>query len=369
MKYLYRILIGLMLLLVSHDTGMTVSATSDARPTYPVRAMTVGQSLMDLVTYSDGARGLSEALIAYSVTPKLTGGINLIRRAVGGSFACLENDENGDTSNYWAQYNGGSPIAGPLLTNAINDIVARLALGIEPTLFVFDQGQADSAAASGLVTGVTASQGQLMYDVCSKFVFSSLQTAMGAKGPIPLYIMLLGRTTSTGTMVGYEALRKLQLAWIAGGVPNTVRVPDSYDLGVYGGPHPDRSYVGEYGRHFGMAIANTQFAGAAPVGPTITGLSKPTTDTVEVSIAAEAGDTVTLPTGEPWGFDFYDGTTLLAKTWEGWHSGNPRWTLPGPTTALKGSYISGNGSSIVLDDAKKVIRGTNSTLPLQMKYF
>lgn len=342
-----------------------VQVVVDARPTYSQRLMTVGQSLIDQITYTNGAQGLISALIAESVSPTVTGA-EIIRRAVGGSYGCHENDPFLGSGNSWVLYNGGSPIASDLLTAALVDIAARVPLGTLPTAFIFDHGQADAIALAGNVAGVTAADAATMYDACWKYAFSQLQAAVGTS--IPIFVSVLGRSCQDDNGFGWDVLRKIQLAWIAGGIANMYRVPDSYDMATYACVHPDRSYVEEYGRRFAHKIANVMHGGTAKIGPTISGFTQPTANTVQVTIAVESGDTVTRPIGEPWGFDFYDGTTLLGKTWVGWFSGNPRWTLSATPTSLNMAYLSRAGAAPLLDDPARIIKGTTSGIPLAQRY-
>lgn len=369
MRYVFCFLSALLgAIMVAIAASADVSISTASRPTYDTRPMSIGQSLADQVSYTNGAYGLISTLIADAVSPAVHG-VEIIDQAVGGSYACQENSPNGNSeTNYWVKYNSGSPTAGPLLTAAETEITARIALSTQPTAFIFDQGQADVAAAAGAVAGVTAAQGQAQYDACWKYAFAQLQTTMGGSGPIPIYIELLGRQTGSADDAGYEPIRKLQLAWISGGVSNAVRVPDDYDMGLANNVHPDRSFVQSYGARFAYAMANHQYGASKFLGPTITSISQPISTEVEVHVSAEAGDTIKHPSSEPWGFDFYDGATLLTKSFIGWNGNDPQWSLSSAPVSLKMSYISGCGCAPVLSDPTRIITGTTSGLPLQIKY-
>lgn len=349
-----------------------VTVVTDARPGYGLTLMTSGQSLIDQITYTNGAQGLVSELIAKAVSPTVSS-VEIVRRAVGGSYGCHENDPFAGSGNSWVLYNGGSPIASDLLTAAVNDIAARVTASAVPgapnnvpNALIHDHGQADAIALAGNVAGVTAGDAATMYDACWKFAFAQMRAAAGSS--IPIFIEILGRSCQDDNGSGWDALRKIQLAWLAGGVANMYRVPDTYDMATYACVHPDRSYVEAYGRRFAAKIANVMFSGTAKLGPTISGMTQPTANTVQVTLAVEAGDSITRPVGEPWGFDFYDGTTLLGKTWVGWFSGNPRWTLSAVPGLLQMAYLSRAGAAPLLDDPARIIKGTSSGIPLAQRY-
>lgn len=347
-------------------------AQNVARPSYACRLMILGQSQSHLLTYTAAGTGLRNGIITNAlgsgsgaVSPTVSA-VEMINYASDGSCSCLQN-VNG-AGSYWVDLNGGSPIGSALLTAAVSDVTARVALSTAPTAFLLEQGQADVAACAGSIGGLTAAQARTNYVNAWTFIISQLQTALGGAGPVPVYIMFTGRQAppvDSGLVSGFDSVRQAQFS-LLGSVSHMVKVPDDYDLALFGGVHADRNWQNAYGTRFAAAIIKNQYGATAFQGPSIGSISLLAGPIVRVNLSSESGDAINFPTTPlgPWGFKFYDGSTPLVSTFAGYSSGNPTWSLNTTPGSLKMKFIDDSGANF---DPSRLLTGSVSGFPLQVK--
>lgn len=342
-----------------------MSVSPVARPFYDARVMLIGESLAVQMDYTHMAATLVRELIAGSQNagPFIIHSVEIVQNAAGGSVSCIENGGSG--SNYWVNYNSGSPTDGPLLTAAVAELTARVPSGTTMKAFIVELGLNETPALAGAVFGLSAATALTQHNTSIAYMFDRLSAANGA--PVPIYFTPAGRATGGGATAGFDALRKAQLSTVAG-FPNAVRCPDIYDMGVFGNVHPERTWHAAYAKRIADTITWWEYAGSRlHFGPTITGMSQPTSVSVEVQVAAESGDMITKTASAlgPCGFAFFDGTTPIEATFTGWSGNSPQWSFDSAPSMLKMSFPYGDMPDF---DPARLIIGTTSQIPLASRY-
>lgn len=348
---------------------MTIAVSTQTRPTPDLVILVGGQSLADFLTYTGAGDAFIAALRTHSDTPDLSGAlafVELVDQATGGSFAVkahadAETALTGLPTSYW--YNIAGSASGPLLTAAVSAIGA---LSAKPTIIVWDQGQADTAAASGAVDGISAATAAADYKTATEAIFSALRSACNPGSPtsVPIFMAPLGRRASSSPSLGYEAIRQKQLEIIAGGT-NIHRALEVYDLDLKDVVHPNRAGRRIYGTRIAETVARISLGGDDIfAGPSISGVTLDNSTTLRVAISVEAGDSLVKP-ANPYGFRVEQSGSQVPVASMAWSGNDLLLTLASPVTTpdLFFPY------DFVADfDPAKTITGSVSGKPLQSWY-
>lgn len=308
---------------------MNPSISSTARTTRSLRVGSLGNSIAAMYGYDSlGAEFVRVLrLIAGNVT--LANGVDVVAYALGGTYGSqanrtadynwqLVNDPSSAAATLAASVEcddtGGSPADGSLVALSVTRMAARGASDKIDCL-IMNHGHADAGTAQGSKGSLPTTAASRWY---SAWVYSipryRLNCTAGNTASTKIGVEIIGRYSAQGSRgtMGVERIRQKQLALIAA-TTGLFKSAETYDLELNDSVHPSMAGQKEQARRTAEMVARnvlgkTVYASDGTTiyaGPSITGVTKLTHTTVQVTISGN-GESVSYPDDLPCCFRFGD---------------------------------------------------------------